>query len=230
MECYRVTLELGSPIIQDRLASFDGLLGWCAVQELLSKNALTGYDDCLDNLPLRKMPFGIDDYVYAASNYFTEGEAAAISKTFINKRFSVEQALKYLPGHAAKINISSGINKSYRIAFTTMSVNQIHYHFSGDADAVEKLLRKWLRGIGKKISIGFGVVKKISITPDKANPLVFRDGEAKRAIPAIAAEDLGVTKGLDRRAMGFYRPPYAPFHPERRAECVIPSESRILGG
>ena len=232
---YLVTFDLGAPVIMGPMASFDGLLAWCAVQQALLSTSMPDYDKIHNTLPLRKIFFseGDDDnYVYGASNFFVEsGKVVVLSKTYVNKMFPIEPAAKYLPGYKQKINLSSGLNRSYRIPFTTLSANQLLCHFSGDADAVEKLLRKWLRGIGKKTNIGFGVVKTISIEIDAtANPLIFPDGEAKRVIPVYAAAALGVTQGLDRRAPAFYRPPYAPWHPERRVECIIPNETRILGG
>ncbi len=233
-ETFLVTLHMGSPIIMEILPCFDGILAWPAVQEAGLTGNAPDYDAIHDALPLRKRFLNGDkgDYVYEASTLFVKpDDIVASALVHVTKRFPVEEAAMYVREHTAKINLSSGPNRNYRIAFPAKSINQVHFLFTGDGDAVEKLLSKWLHGLGKKTAIGYGVINQIDIRPDSAaNPLVFPDGEARRPIPVYAAEALGVTKGLDRTAMVSHRPPYSPWHPERRTECVVPRDSRLLGG
>jgi CRISPR type IV-associated protein Csf3 len=227
---YRITFDLSSPLIAGDQISLDGLLAWCAIEDAKYQEKLGSYeeiDHIVNDLPLKKFPFISDrgdDFFYGATSMFTDPEAlVAVDTVYVNKRFPLERAMEFLPHYKPQINEGSGFNKGYRIPFETITVNRIYFDFDGDPEKVGELLNNWMLGLGKKTSIGFGHIRKIHPIREVAgSPLVSPEGFARRTIPVAAAAAVGVQNGLERTAMVFYRPPYSPYHPERRAECIVP--------
>lgn len=226
---HKVILELSAPVIIAPYSTFDGILAWCAVQEAISQGTLTDYDACLSTLPLDKTHVG-DTYFYNASSWFLdEGADYRYEQAHMHRRFPLEQLATFVPLHKARVDLGAGPDKNYRIPIYPLAVNKLNFLFAGDYDAVEPLLKKWLRAVGRETNVGYGSIKSIQIVEDPADPVLFSDMSVRRPVPQEAVDVINIKAGTERTAVVSYQPPYAPFHPDRKRICVMPDRKKLMG-
>jgi CRISPR type IV-associated protein Csf3 len=225
---YKVVIELGSPVILYNYTTLDGILSWCMAQDLKAKDMLKDYDSFLSSLPIEKVAFG-NSYFYKSSCWFLDyGVAAPTFESMINRLFPFERAMSYVKNLKSNIDTSRGVDKNYILSYYPISVNRLNFVFDGDESEVSRLLKTWLKSVGKKASAGFGTVKSIDMGASDEDPVLFNDSSARRPIPLEAAQIVGVKKGLERTAVVAYRPPYAPFSRRTQAVCVVPDRERKI--
>jgi hypothetical protein len=113
---------------------------------------------------------------------------------------------------ATSINLGSGALKAYDLKIPTVLALEIEWHAHGDPDAVRHLLTEHVQALGKKRSIGAGVVREWVVEEIAADRSTVVDGQARRRLPVGAAEGAP--------GPGAIRPPY--YHHTRVVEAVGP--------
>lgn len=113
---------------------------------------------------------------------------------------------------ATSINLGSGALKAYDLKIPTVLALEIEWFAHGDPDAVRHLLTEHVQALGKKRSIGAGVVREWIVEEIDADRSTVVDGRPVRRLPAGAAD------GSPGR--GAIRPPY--YHHTRVVEAVEP--------
>ena len=229
MKNAQVDIRLSGPVILDPYATLDGTLAWCAVQEAKANGGLTSFKECEENLPLKKEQLnGL--WFYRASSWFVSpGTVCRQTEIHLHRRFPEGLARRIINDPNMKLKLDAGIDKNYRIPFYPYELDMVSFLFTGDAGKVEYLLKKWLFAIGKKASAGFGAVRDIKVIAADEDPIVTTSGFARRPIPETAAERVGVRKGLERKALHTYHPPYALYYTEDQSVCIMPEGPELRG-
>jgi len=112
-----------------------------------------------------------------------------------------------------RISVGSGKYRAYNVPLPAHAMNTARFYFVGQRD-VKDLLAKWLIGIGKKVSEGFGWLRQVRIRPSTVTAeQIF----AMRPIPIALAERLGIS---GHREVCAWRPPY--WSRENVQECIVP--------
>jgi hypothetical protein len=111
---------------------------------------------------------------------------------------------------------SRGVYKSRDVQFPYIHMIEGYFYGCGDIRQVRSLL-KGLRGIGKKVGLGYGSIKKIDVVPVEEDNSIFVRGKLVRIVPA--AEMYIPDAQIE---MVSYRPPY--WDPQNQAICYVPAE------
>ncbi|MBE0427768.1 MAG: hypothetical protein IBX72_14130 [Nitrospirae bacterium] len=164
---YRIDFHLAFPfVILDIRSAFDALLAWARVRELKLDGIIDEdvFRREIDNLPIRKVPFG-EKYFYAASGpIFTRLSLGTFNFTRKNDLMRYRQ-LGYgkedILAIANTLEQSSGPYKTYMGDLSLTHTYTVSYVVDvTDYKVFEKLLYN-IRYIGKKRNLGFGKVKYI---------------------------------------------------------------------
>ena len=191
---FYVVFELSSCPILARQTYLDGLLAYCTVQEAggdISKK---------DDLPLEEHSSGI----FHASQWFRCGKAGEEMPFFGNVLYG-KSAVKSDMGDVKKrykgkfnknyLNEGNGPYKSYQIALLPVAVHRIVFFGKGNVKEVERLLKKHIKFLGHKRSLGYGQVSEIIVREmDKDVSLLYQD-EPMRPLPVRGFDGLSASIG-----------------------------------
>lgn len=211
----KVTARLAGPVcMPERQVGLDGLLAAAVCVRDGIAPALTSADLVDVEIPVQRSGCG-RYYLSSVGEY--EPEAYALR--YLNKRSPVEQ-FQTIGSHAIKrVDITSGVNKSYRIPLETVYLvdDLVTWWCVGDRDAIERLL-PLITHLGKKRSVGLGRVASWAVGPTDGWPgfPVLRAGKPLRNLPADLA---GVSNDADR-AYAVMTPPY--WRHEMEELCAVP--------
>jgi hypothetical protein len=144
----------------------------------------------------------------------------------LHRRFPIAEAQMLGSEKVRRINISAGVNRSYRIPTRVMHAvgDVVTWYARGDADRVVALLDR-VTHLGKKRSCGRGAVASWTVEPCEAWPgfPVLLDGRPLRSLPldwpGLAADA--------QRALVVLVPPY--WEQRRAEECAVPEAEAING-
>jgi len=233
MSVYRLDVELGTPVAaSDPFIHLDAFLSYAAGIESIGYDGLQQLDEndppeyFADEMPLETYARG-EDWVWASSAAqiaTPEGPAAEKGRwntTRWRKRFDVDL------DHQVKrtqINTTSGEFKSYNAALPYNAADKLMFFFEGDPEAVERLIRHHISGIGKKQSQGFGFIRDIEVKEAEGmSSAVYHDGHLLRSIPASFLDGTPTDIHIERRTV---RPPY--WHADNQTMAIPPFEAISL--
>lgn len=138
-----------------------------------------------------------------------------------NKRVAVEHAGLLAPQSRVVVNTTNSWTKSYRLPLRVRVVPVVAWFAVGDRREMLKLLRR-MKSIGKKPSIGYGVVREWTVERADADLSWFAPSDAGSVLMRV----LPFGDWLPKNLVGFRRdfaavvPPM--WHPERYCEVVTP--------
>lgn len=161
-DVYKIGFNITSPIsfFPNELPVFDSILSWCSYLKNKKENndihtphgGEVNQDEI--EIPIIKDKLG---FYYASRMFFDKNKAVegvdSWKKRWENKHDDIVDF-----GKAKKrINTGSGQFKSYNVPVIFNSIKKVWFYFgSYDVAEVDLLVSKYLNGIGKKVSIGFG--------------------------------------------------------------------------
>jgi CRISPR type IV-associated protein Csf3 len=196
----RIEATLSRSIVLGRPIHLDGLLGH-AIVTIEDLPRASNASECVD-LPI---PLAEQDGVYLASaaEYAVEEHELA----WVNKRFPTEMAQQLGDASFRSIQITAGINKSFRepLAVSHLEHDRIVWWAIGDQPKIERLLSA-VAYLGGKRRFGYGEVKSWLVEPCETweGFPVMRDGYPLRHLPA---DWPGLREDVER-AYAVVRPPY----------------------
>lgn len=196
---YKILFKMKSPIIFSDLPVWDGIVAYLEYCDKYRKpydiHSPTGKEIYDIPLPLKMDTLG---FYYASYMFFDiaiEGEEKW-HKRWENKYDSIAE----FRGRR-QISIASGWFKAYNIPVPTYSIPECWFFFEGDIDRIEFLVNKYLDGIGKKRSQGFGQFESYDIIEVVIGEQLFC-----RPVPREFNYNL---HNVDiRLGFGAYKPPY----------------------
>ena len=162
------------------------------------------------DIPIKKLHIPNKGYIYHASvSIFdrTEAYTTKVFKRFCEKYFDFNKVRK------KRIDRRRGFFKDFSLQYVYIPARKVTFYACGDADALEFLL-SGLPGIGKRTSIGFGMIKDYSIKEISKDFSIVKRGVAMRAIP------IEVVKYAEEIVPMAYKPPY--WSKEVVTPCVPP--------
>jgi CRISPR type IV-associated protein Csf3 len=104
-----------------------------------------------------------------------------LTKNFDNNMF---EELGDKPHTASVHNKLSGRYKSWLESYETTNVDKVHFYIHANFEMIEKLFTN-LRYIGKKASLGYGKIKKITLEEIDEDYSLVKDNQAMRHLPNI---------------------------------------------
>ena len=133
------------------------------------------------------MPIAQERGLYLCSSSMFEPEKGSYETRYVNRRFPVMEAARYGQASVTRIDVGTGLSKSYRIPVQQFHVvgDVIRWYVVGNRKRIEGLLSTWIQHVGKKRSIGCGKVARWSVEPVETWPgfPVLREGLPLRPLP-----------------------------------------------
>lgn len=149
--------------------------------------------------------------VYHGSVSIFEPEPEGYRVTSIYKRFE-EAGTERL--RQKRIYMGQGYFRAYVMRKVYVPARRVVFYGCGDVDAVARLVRDYVVGLGDDFRIGFGVVRSWRIEEMPEDWSLVRDGIAMRPIPVDMCDEYEDAVYLA------YKPPY--WNPRNVALCVPP--------
>lgn len=176
----RIEATLSRSIVLGRPIHLDGLLGH-AIVTIEDLPRATSAKECV-GLPIPLAEQG-GVYLASAAEYAVEEHELA----WVNKRFPTDMAQQLGDESIRSIQITAGINKSFRepLAVSHLEHDRIVWWAIGDQPEIRRLLSA-VAYLGGKRRFGYGEVKRWSVEPcepwGEGFPVV-RDGKPLRNLP-----------------------------------------------
>jgi CRISPR type IV-associated protein Csf3 len=196
-----VTAQLRGGIVMQRPVHLDALLG-AAIVRIEDLPRAQSAAECVE-LPI---PLARERGVYFASASSSVVEEHSLA--WVNKRFPIDMAQQLGDDAVSSIQITAGINKSFRepVAVSHLERDRLEWWCIGDQTEIERLLRA-VPYVASKRRFGYGEVDRWTVEPcepwGEGFP-VLRNGLPTRNLPAD-------WPGLSEQAERSYasvRPPY----------------------
>lgn len=130
----------------------------------------------------------------------------------VRKRVPMDEHKRWGSGY--EVNVSAGRYKAHDLKLPARFARELHWFALGKPGPVERVLRKHITSLGRKVCQGHGVVLEWVVEPWHEDWSVRCGDTLTRPMPA------GFGRG--HRAMRGIRAPY--WHPSRMVECVTPGE------
>lgn len=112
-------------------------------------------------------------------------EVAARDTAHWTKRFDLDDALGYLEADRS-VSLKSGTYRLQRQPLYLEVTGEIVWHVMGEGEAVERLLTRHVRGLGKKRGYGLGRVLRWRVEPCAEDLSLRRaDGALARPVPLL---------------------------------------------
>lgn len=207
---YKITFNFVSPICFIDQPVFDSIIAYALIKEkqgsVIQKLNLDQIDD-FSELPIKKHK---DGYFISSVMFFNENinSTGSWKKRWANKYDFIADFGK----SKRKINITRSEFKSYDVPINLYSIKQGWFYFDSDnIDRVKELIDKYIVGIGKKISQGYGFFDSYTIESSNVN----FDKILMRPIPANKTDLPGIIKYTG------WKPPY--WLPANMDLCKCPS-------
>lgn len=217
-----ITARLRCGIISDGFLPIDSVLYYAAHRDLFPgeqvsthPRALTvraeGDTRIVGPLPLKRLNGQAPDWYYAAS-CAQWPSVVADGIDHWTKRVD-SRYVELLAEQRARISMSGGRYRAYRMPLVYRHALTVHWHVVGDREAVTRLL-ELVTHLGKKPSMGWGAVMEWVVEPCAEDwSVTGRDGQLMRPVPHAA----GLLYGI--------RPPY--WLPSHQVPCALPSGSGL---
>lgn len=212
----KITAWLRCGIVGDPLQPIDGILYYAIHRRdrrgdgrLMSRPKASavecGADDPHLRLPLKIRAGDTRDWYYAASGAIWPPHVADGTDYWV-KRVDVAQA--HFAAVTAKVPISGGRYRGYRMPIPYRHALSVSWYVVGDPEEIRQLL-SLVTHVGKKTEMGWGAVIRWEVEPTD-DDYSERDaaGQPTRPLP----DQAGILYGI--------RPPY--WHPRNQTLCVLP--------
>lgn len=207
-----VTVRLGSPIAGDPSVPLDGPLLAVAMREAYGAVHVT-IPGALDpryplvDLPLARHGEG-EAWYYACTWAIWPALVADSTQHWVSSFEADPLCTQYLSPQTARVPLSGGRYRSYRMPLYLRHAEAVAWHVAGDRDWLARTLPH-IRGLGKKTSQGYGQVLSWDIAPlGTAWSARDAEGQPLRALPRVEGRLQGV------------RPPY--WLPAHQWPCEMP--------
>jgi CRISPR type IV-associated protein Csf3 len=208
---FKLKFKMMTPVcLSHPWINFDGILAHLLLRKLLEDNFYylpssmpIDFFELLD-LPLKKLEYSSDLFIYHSSISFFEKEKIYIDKIY--KRFE-DRKMRFMdPGRSTKIDITRGRFKNYMINLPYLPSSEIIFFGFGDVQEIKSLLQ-YLPGLGKKIAAGFGFFKSFDIKEiEQDKSLINQENKAMRPIPC---EFLDERKNYEKVSLSYKFPYWA---------------------
>lgn len=208
---YKIIFQIKTPIAFSDNIMFDGLIAYAFAQE--SKRVNNGRlsfskDEMID---FSKMPILMDSdsKYFMASWMFYEKDNLIEHLGSWKKRWANEDdEYADFGKNIRKVRINNADFKSYNMPIRLVDVPKCWFYFqSNNLSEVERLIKTYIVGLGKKVSQGNGIIDSFEIVELENNPF----DEIVRPIPTDKPN-------ANTQFIGF-RPPY--WLPENQGHCLI---------
>ncbi len=219
---YKVTFQLRTPVCFIDRPLFDAMIAYAYAREYLGNKFKQGlnYDESelidFEAMPITKHPDGY----FLASWMFWDSEKEIEFTGSWKKRWANEyDHLADFGKQKRKVRINAGPYKSYDMPINLHTIPEVWFYFESDnVSEVARLLEKWIYGIGKKRSQGYGEIRDYQI--EEEDNMEWHDG-VLRPVP-ITEEQFNQLMKSDNVKVGVtytgYRPPY--WLPSNQGYCV----------
>lgn len=189
MSAYRITIHLlNSPVNYDP-SHLDSILSKCVVNEATNGNGLPiSSEPYLIPLPLKIHWQSKDGLpLWESTDFIPCHEDKTYSLFWARRSIRPELVKKGKSGGFINIRGSEGADKEYLMPMPAHSCMTWRANFYGNVDEVARLLSENIGAIGKKRSMGHGVIKSWDIEPISEFSF-FEQGKAIRNIPLSALD------------------------------------------
>lgn len=216
---YKITFNMKTPICFIDKPIFDAIIAYCYTREYLGdkfKQALN-YDE-KDLIDFEAMPIKRHKDGYFIATWMIWDKEVEYQGSWKKRWANEHDHLADFGKLKRKIRINAGEHKSYDMPMNLHHIPKVWFYFdSENINEVKRLIDKWIFGIGKKTSQGYGEFSSYVI--EKAE-FDFQ-GESCRPIPISEEQFLEMMKApnqsLSVKYTGF-RPPY--WLPSNQGYCV----------
>lgn len=153
----RVTAHLldGRVNSSDGILMLDGILYHAWFAKYKPETFLVGHDESVDighiGLPLTNT----DGINHASMGIYT---TLGTGLEMLHKVPNIVERIDLLEDKSGTVDLKSGKFKAYRIAQNIITTNKIIFYCRGNAEKIKELLT-YMDNVGKKYSIGYGIVK-----------------------------------------------------------------------
>lgn len=213
---YKITFELNSAICFVDKPLFDGLITYCYIKDKLgfipyklnfSKQELENFAKELefDKIPLKKH----SDGYFIASYMQYEDKKVEFTGSWKKRWANQHDKIADFGKSKRVVEIDKGAFKSYDMPLNLHSISKVWFFFDSDnVKEVERLVTKYLVGIGKKTSQGYGEIKNIELEKIDYNP--FEEGIIRPVPLPKEITDFEKTTLMMENKLLFcrYQPPY----------------------
>ena len=219
MKNLKISFLLLSPVILSRYTTIDSIL-IARYFDKLRKLGKIGNDfvKTEDFIPEISKFIQVKNGTLSGSIWYVGKEAkVSPSNAMLVKTKDREHMFKY----TGKIrdNEGSGEYKHYRFGFEALDIKEIYFYVSGDKETIEDLLMD-LKGVGKKITVGFGLIDKIKVEETDEDKSFIIKGQASRPLPCR-------NWNLESDRVMFYNA-YPPYYDKKdKVPCYMPPTSLI---
>lgn len=120
-----------------------------------------------------------------------------------------------------RVDIGSGIFKSYHMPIILKSYQTITFYVRGNMEKVKELLENFIYYLGKKSSQGYGKVRLWEFNEISKDYSVWKNGEPVRPIPGLECQEyIKLSKDINLQQYAII-PPY--WRQDNRKLCVMPN-------
>lgn len=174
---YKIIFELETPISFIERPIFDSILAYCYMRDtqgIIEQKLDIQKEDLIDFfevLPLCSSKNEGFQYFNASWMLYEEANVLEGQDSY-KKRFDFyNDSVVDFDGKVEKILINKGDFKSYDVPISLNIIKQCWFYFeSENVTEVERLIRLYLFGIGKKTAYGYGKIKKFHVEHCDFNP------------------------------------------------------------
>lgn len=217
---YKITFNMKTPICFIDKPMFDAIISYCYAREFLGDKFKQGLsyseDDLLDfeAMPIKKHQEG-----YFVATWMMYDQEVEYQGSWKKRWANEHDHLADFGKLKRKFRINSGKYKSYDMPLNLHHIPKVWFYFdSDDVDEVKRLIDKWIFGIGKKTSQGYGEFSSYVI---EKSDFDFQ-GESCRPVPISEERFLKMMKAQEQNITVKYtgfRPPY--WLPENQSYCIV---------
>lgn len=213
----KITLHIdGSVAMQKNSGAFDSVLAMLHFNE--QKNAGTFNGDYTQQLDFIECTDGVYHTSFAVF-----GNVGYYDKEALIKKFDHDLYARYgtiTTSNDKPLQFVKTVQGPYKAALFSverMEIDTIAYYVRGGKERIASLLRR-LKFIGKKSSLGWGKIKRITIEETIEDLSMVKNGKLMRNLPVT--HPLVVRRGNDKVAL--FRPQHPYWSKTGLVECCMP--------
>jgi len=138
------------------------------------------------------------------------------TRTEVRRRTPADEMTRW--SDAGDVDISAGRYKASDLRIPARMASSLEWYALGHLSEVRRVLTEHITAVGRKVGMGNGRVLSWHVDPWPHDWSVMRNGRLTRPMPRGYAQGKLEVRGI--------RPLY--WHPSRRIECVVPTESQLI--
>lgn len=210
-----ITLHInGSVAMQKNSGAFDSVLAMLHFNEQKAQGVFNGdYTQRLDFLELTEGVYHTSFPIFGKIGYF---DKESLIKKFDHDMYAKYGVIVQKNGKpVGNINISSGPYKAFIFGIERMQVDKITYYVRGDEARISALLSR-LKFIGKKSSLGWGKIQRITVETTPEDCSFVCEGKLMRNLPT--SHPMVINSGK----VALFRPQHPYWKKTGLVECCMP--------